>query len=39
MGLTNSVEDINESDIQITNEGKYNSGMILQKIYTRKCAL
>ena len=25
MGLTNSVEDINESDIQITNEGEYNS--------------
>ena len=25
MGLTNSVEEINESDIQITNDGEYNS--------------
>ena len=25
MGLTNSVEEINDSDIKITNEGEYNS--------------
>jgi len=41
MGLTNSVEEINDSDIKITNEGEYNSWDDITKDLTdeKMCSL